>query len=132
METRQMVMYGLLLQIEAPVSVTSILITGITALSTVVIFQFYQNKALNKEIKSMAESFADKMREVYKEQIKDSREVVDKNTKAFHEHTSAVQENSELTRELKEAILDTQLEQTKALTELRLWLKENYGKPSRG
>lgn len=116
------------IQIEAPVTQTSLLITAIAALSAVVVVLFFYNKALNKEIKAMSESFTNKLQDVYKEQLKDHKELIEKNTKAFVEHTNAVKENSQVTKELREAISETSFEQTKALTETRLWLKENYGK----
>lgn len=116
------------IQIEAPVTQLSLLITAIAAESAVIVVLFFYNKALNKEIKAMSESFTNKLQDVYKEQLKDHKELIEKNTKAFVEHTEAVKENSEVTKELSKALSGTSIKQTEALTEMRLWLKENYGK----
>src|SRR5213592_2932337 len=91
-----------LLQVESPITTVSLLITAITALATVVVFLFMYNKALNKEIRTMgdlfakqlqekSESFAVKLQEVYRDQLKDNKEIIEKNTRAFVEHSAAIQ-----------------------------------------
>lgn len=79
----------------------------------------------------MSKIFTDKMAEVYKEQIKDNKDVIVNNTKAVIEHSNVVEENTEISKELKTTIAQTSREQITMLQEMRIWLKENFSKPGR-
>lgn len=120
------------LQIETPISITSILIAGITAMATVVVFQFNYIRTLHKEITKQgdecaqriarqAEEFTQKLQEIYREQVKDNKDVIINNTKAIVEHTLAVEKSAEASSDLKDAF-----------HELRMWFKDSYGSGKRG
>lgn len=90
------------------------LISAIIALVGTISFLFVYSKSLNKIIKSTAEQHAAQLQEVYKEQIRDYKEVTAKNTEAF---LKVVDSNEENTASNKET--------AKTIHELRLWLIEN-------
>lgn len=98
-------------------SLDAYLISAIIALVGTISFLFIYSKSLNKIIKSMAEANAKQIQEVYKDQIKDYKEVTTKNTEAF---LAVVKSNEANTQSNKET--------TKTVSELRIWLVENLPK----
>lgn len=90
------------------------LISAIIALVGTISFLFVYSKQLNKIIKSTAEQHAARLQEVYKEQIKDYKEVTTKNTEAFLKVVESNEKNT-----------DSNKETAKTISELRLWLIEN-------
>lgn len=82
------------------------LISAIVTLASVIVFLSMYAKSLNKIIKTTVET-------AYQNQIKDHKEVIQKNTEAFIENTAASRTMSTSNTEVKDAIVD-----------LRLWLTE--------
>lgn len=97
-----------------PSAVQAYLIAAIVALVGTISFLFIYSKSLNKIIKSTAEQHAKQLQEIYKEEIRDYKEIAAKNTQAFLLTASATAELSV-----------TNKENTKALHDLRMWLIEN-------
>lgn len=99
-----------------PANMQAYLISAIVALVGTISFLFIYSKSLNKIIKSTSEQHARQLQDVYKEEIKDYKEITAKNTEAFRLTANAT---NELTISNKE--------NTKAMHDLRIWLVENLG-----
>lgn len=82
------------------------LISAIVTLASVIVFLSMYAKSLNKIIKTTVET-------AYQAQIKDQKEVIQKNTEAFIDNAAASRTVSTSNNEVKDAIID-----------LRIWLTE--------
>lgn len=87
------------LQFESQMTNASLLITAIVTLAGVVTFLYLQNRALNRELHKQAEDHAKQMTLISEKHLEDYKDIIERNTKAFIEHS---QSNREINTTLKE------------------------------
>jgi isoleucyl-tRNA synthetase len=117
-------LHAFLLQVETAPTIYALLVTAVTTLAGVVAFLFMLVRSLYKQIKDSSDAFQLKLQEVYKEQIKDNKDVITKNTQAFLAHTEAVEKNSEVSKDLKDVIYKSSQTQAQTLNDLKLYMND--------